>query len=167
MLPDGGDHAATGFAWEILLRCGDPSIAAVGATFSPATTKDGWFGMPDNCAIDSEGRLWIATDGNSPRRTGRSDGLWVVEAEGEARRTSRHFFRGPLGAELTGPCFTPDEATLFLAVQHPGVAVGGDPESEQGTFENPSTRWPDFEDGMPPRPSVVAITRRGGGRIAG
>jgi secreted PhoX family phosphatase len=166
MLPDGGDHAATGFTWEILLKCGDPSIAAVGATFSPATSKDGWFGMPDNCAIDSEGRLWIATDGNSPGRTGRSDGLWVVGAEGEARRTSRHFFRGPLGAELTGPCFTPDETTLFLAVQHPGLADGDDPNARAATFEDPTTRWPDFRKNMPPRPSIVVVTKRGGGKIA-
>ena len=47
-----GDHAAAKFTWEILVRCGDPAVAAVGATFSSATTKDGWFGMPDNCTID-------------------------------------------------------------------------------------------------------------------
>jgi secreted PhoX family phosphatase len=74
-VPD-GDHAATRFTWEILVKCGDPAVAAVGASFSSATTKDGWFGMPDNCAIDGEGRLWIATDGNSDKETGRADGVW-------------------------------------------------------------------------------------------
>ncbi len=158
MTPPDGDHAAAQFRWEILLRCGDPSVAAVGATFSTATTSNGWFGMPDNLAFDSLGRMWIATDGNSASRTGRSDGLWGVETEGAARATSRHFYRVPVGAELCGPFFTPDDETLFVAVQHPG-------QGAKSTFAAPSTRWPDFKPGMPPRPSVVAITKRGGGKI--
>ena len=95
MIPPNGDHAATKFTWEILVKCGDPSVAAVGATFSSATTKDGWFGMPDGIAVDGEGRLWIATDGNSDKETGRADGLWGIETEGEARATSKLFFRCP------------------------------------------------------------------------
>jgi hypothetical protein len=163
--PDGDDHAATTFRWDILVRCGDPSIAAVGATFNAATTKDGWFGMPDNCAIDAMGRLWIATDGNSPAKTGRADGVWAIETDGAARGTSKLFFRCPNGAELCGPELTPDLETFFVAVQHPGEADDDDPNAQPATFENPSTRWPDFADGMPPRPSIVAITRRGGGKI--
>jgi hypothetical protein len=163
--PDGGDHAATTFRWEILVRCGDPSIAAVGATFNPATTKDGWFGMPDNCAIDAQGRLWIATDGNSPAKTGRNDGVWAMETEGAARGTSKLFFLCPNGAELCGPEFTPDLETLFVAVQHPGEADEADSKANPATFENPSTRWPDFKPDIPPRPSIVAITRKGGGKI--
>ena len=166
MMPQGGDHAETKFNWEILVKCGDPAVASVGATFSSATTKDGWFGMPDNCAIDGEGCLWIATDGNSDKDTGRADGLWAIETEGEGRATSRLFYRCPAGAELCGPTFTPDNETLFVAVQHPGddgekwKAFG-----RPSTFDDPSTRWPDFDPGLPPRPSVVAITRRGSGRI--
>jgi secreted PhoX family phosphatase len=167
MTPPDRDHAATAFKWEILVKCGDPSVAAVGATFSSATTKDGWFGMPDNCAIDSDGRLWIATDGNSDRDTGRTDGLWSLETEGEGRATSKLFFRCPAGAELCGPEFTPDGETLFVAIQHPGddgpkwKAFG-----RLSSFEDPSTRWPDFKPGMPPRPSIMVVTKRGGGKIA-
>jgi secreted PhoX family phosphatase len=47
-------------------------------------------------------------------------------------------------------------------VQHPGEAD----EGQSATFENPSTRWPDFKDGMPPRPSVLVVTKKGGGKIA-
>lgn len=162
MTPPDGDHAADRFTWDILVRCGDPSVAAVGATFSRATSKDGWFGMPDNCAFDNQGRLWIATDGNNAKATGRADGIWAVETEGELRGTSRHFFRVPVGAEMCGPCFLPDDRTFVVAVQHPGEE---DSLGKPGTFEAPATRWPDFADGMPPRPSIVVLTRADGGVI--
>ena len=163
---EGGDFAATSGKWEVLLKCGDPSVAEVGASFSTATTANGWFGMPDNCAIDSAGRLWVATDGQGPKATGRTDGLWAVDTEGAARATSKLFFRVPIGAELCGPLFTPDDQTAFVAVQHPGD--GGEDWDGFGRasyYEDPSTRWPDFRPDMPVRPSVLAITRQGGGKI--
>jgi secreted PhoX family phosphatase len=163
MIPPDGDHAATRYAWNILVRCGDPSIAAVGASFNPATSKDGWFGMPDNLAFDSLGRMWIATDGNSSRATGRADGVWALETEGELRATGKLFFRCPTGAELCGPAFTPDDEALFVAIQHPGETEAG--ATAASTFDNPASRWPDFKPGIPPRPAIVAITRRGGGKI--
>lgn len=162
-----GDFAATSGKWEVLLKCGDPSIAEVGATFSTDTTANGWFGMPDNCAVDSDGRLWVSTDGNNPSATGRTDGLWAVDTEGEARATSKLFFRVPVGAEMCGPVFTGNGETLFLAVQHP--ADGGDDWEGFGRpsyYEDLSTRWPDFDDAMPVRPSVVVVTKQGGGKIA-
>jgi secreted PhoX family phosphatase len=103
----------------------------------------------------------VATDGNNEKATGRADGLWAVDTEGAARGTSKHFFRVPTGAEMCGPEFTPDLETLFVAVQHPGEG-----EDTPATFENPTTRWPDFKDNMPPRPSIVVITKQGGGKIA-
>ncbi|QND67735.1 PhoX family phosphatase [Mesorhizobium loti] len=164
---DGGDFAAAKGKWEVLLKCGDPSVADVGATFSTATTANGWFGMPDNCAVDSAGRLWVATDGQGPKATGRTDGLWAVDTEGSARATSKLFFRVPIGAEMCGPLFAPDDQTAFVAVQHPGD--GGEDWEAFGRpsyYEDLSTRWPDFKPDMPVRPSVVAITKQGGGKIA-
>lgn len=164
---DGGDFTATKGKWEVLLKCGDPAVADVGATFSTATTANGWFGMPDNCAVDSAGRLWVATDGQSPKTTGRTDGLWAVDTEGSARATSKLFFRVPIGAEMCGPLFAPDDQTAFVAVQHPGD--GGEDWEAFGRpsyYEDLSTRWPDFKPDMPVRPAVVAITRQGGGKIA-
>lgn len=166
IIEEEGDFTATTGTWEILVKCGDPSIAEVGATFSTETTANGWFGMPDNCAVDADGRLWVATDGNSMADTGRTDGLWAVDTEGEARGTSRLFYRVPVGAELCGPFLTQDMTTFFVAVQHP--ADGGDDWDGHGRpsyYEDLSTRWPDFDDAMPVRPSVVAITKQGGGRI--
>ncbi|MBX5022721.1 PhoX family protein [Rhizobium lentis] len=162
-----GDFTAASGKWEVLLKCGDPSVAAVGATFSTETTKNGWFGMPDNCAVDSAGRLWVSTDGNSNKATGRTDGLWAVDTEGAARATSKLFFRVPVGAEMCGPLFTPDDQTVFVAVQHPGD--GGEDWPGHGRpsyYEDLSTRWPDFKPDMPVRPAVVAITKVGNGKIA-
>lgn len=153
--PD-GDFTATRSRWEMLVLCGDPSDATSGATWNPATSEQGWFGSPDNCAIDPEGRLWVSTDGNP--RTGSNDGIWSMETEGEGRGTGRAFFRAPAGAEVCGPRFTSDGSTLFAAVQHPG-------DTDGATFENPGTRWPDFNDTMPPRPSVVALRRTDGGAV--
>ncbi|MGL4495310.1 MAG: PhoX family protein [Beijerinckiaceae bacterium] len=166
MIPPDGDHAAEKFTWDILVKCGDPSIAEVGATFNAATSKDGWFGMPDNCAIDADGRLWVSTDGNSKSRTGRNDGLWAMETEGPARGTSKLFFRCPNGAEMCGPEFTPDGETLFLAVQHPGEADPEDSAAPPTNYKTPTTRWPDFQPHIPPRPSIVVVTKKGGGKIA-
>ena len=166
LIEDGGDFTATKGRWEILLKCGDPSVAEVGASFSTATTANGWFGMPDNCAIDAAGRLWVSTDGNSNKATGRTDGLWAVDTEGDARATSKLFLRCPNGAELCGPYFTGDDQTLFVAIQHPGEGDEDDPKAAPATFEAPSTRWPDFQPGMPPRPAVLVVTRNGGGKIA-
>lgn len=154
----GGDFTSETSTWDILVRCGDPSLAAVGATFNPLTSADGWFACPDNAALDAQGRLWVSTDGNDA--TGAADGLWAIETDGGRRGTSRHFFRCPAGGELCGPRFTPSGDTLFVAVQHPG-------DSDEATYEAPLTRWPDFKPAMPPRPSVMVITRQGGGPVGG
>ncbi|MEQ8603870.1 MAG: PhoX family phosphatase [Marivibrio sp.] len=162
-----GDHAAATMTWDMLVMCGEPT-GDVGAKWGPETTENGWFTDPDNAAVDPSGRLWISTDGNRPgSHSDRCDGLWALDTEGPARGSGRHFFRCPVGAELCGPLFTDDGETLFVAVQHPADA-GVSKWAEFGrasSFDDPATRWPDFQDGMPPRPSVVMITKQGGGRI--
>ena len=138
------------------MRCGDPDDPAEGALWNAATSENGWFGSPDNCAIDPDGRLWVATDGNP--RTGANDGVWALETEGEERGAGRAFFRAPVGSEVCGPKFTGDGRTLFAAVQHPG-------ETDDATYEAPGTRWPDFDPAMPPRPSVVALRKDDDGPV--
>jgi hypothetical protein len=77
------------------------------------------------------------------------------------------FFRVPVGAELCGPLFTPDDKTLFVAVQHP--AADGTLHyagfERVSTYNDPATRWPDFQTTMPPRPAVVVITKDDGSII--
>ncbi|MCB1738381.1 MAG: PhoX family phosphatase [Gammaproteobacteria bacterium] len=171
IVPDEGDHAATSARWEVLLRAGDPNEPGTRAQWNPATSEQGWFACPDNCAIDPQGRLWVSTDqGNAWKGTsGTADGVWAVETEGHGRGTGRMFLRVPVGAEMCGPCFTPDGKTLFVAVQHPAVDGARDyPGFERSSsFEDPATRWPDFDPQMPPRPSVVVITKDDGGEIGG
>ncbi len=151
------DHAALKFRWNILLLAGNPRKPEDGAKYHAEVTENGWLSCPDNCAVDSRGRLWIATDG-APSAAGIADGVWGTDTVGGGRALTKHFLRTPRGAELCGPFFTPDDRTLFVAVQHPGDEKGS-------TFEKPATRWPDFDPSMPPRPSVVAITKSDGGVI--
>ncbi|MEY2785127.1 MAG: hypothetical protein RL277_1337 [Planctomycetota bacterium] len=143
----GHAHDADVFRWEILLQGGPPESGREAGL---------WLSCPDNCTFDPSGRLWISTDGMA--RNEFCDGLFAVELTGEQRGTPRLFFRAPIGAEVCGPCFTPDGSTLFLSVQHPGDS------DAKGSFKgihysNPPTRFPDFDPAIPPRSSVIAIQR--------
>jgi secreted PhoX family phosphatase len=166
MIPPGGggrnaDHAADVFTWTVPILAGDPSKPDQQARYHAGVSADGWFSSPDNVAFDRKGRLWIATDtGNNWSKYGIPDGLFACDVAGPAAYLTRRFFACPLGAEMCGPAFTPDNRTLFVAVQHPGT--DGVPGS---SFNTPATRWPDFQDDVPPRPSVVVITKEDGGEI--
>ena len=156
-----GDFASREGRWDILVLCGDPAAAKSGARWNEATSAHGWFANPDNLAVDALGRLWVCSDqGMRVARTGTADGLWALETEGSLRGMGRLFYRVPVGAELCGPSFTPDSRSLFLAVQHVAAAPAGllPGFDRPSTFKDPATRWPDFQPGMPPRPSIVVIT---------
>ncbi len=169
MTEDGGDHTATRFRWEMLIVCGNPAQPAQRAMYNPATTANGWFACPDNMAIDPQGRLWVGTDQGTAWRaaSGTSDGIWAIETEGALRGTSRMFFRVPVGAEICGMNFTSDGQGMTVAVQHPATDGARDyaPFGRHPTFDDMPTRWPDFQANMPARPSVVMITKQGGGVI--
>lgn len=152
LTPPNGDHNVDRFNWELLLVCGPKTDE--GTLYHPNTTSNGWLASPDNCAFDSLGNLWIATDGAQDFDV--ADGVWVTEVVGDNRGLPKRFLRSPIGSELCGPFFTPNSENFFCAVQHPG---------EGSSFDNPSTRWPDFNTAYPPRPSVVVITKIGGGRV--
>jgi hypothetical protein len=152
------DHAAREMRWGLFLMAGAPGIDP-GTRYHRAISDRGWLSCPDNCAFDSKGRIWIATDG-APSAAGVADGLYGADTSGHGRALTRLFYQAPTGAEVCGPLFTPDSKTVFLAIQHPG-------EDSGSTFERPSTRWPDFAEGVPPRPAVIAIVKKDGGEIGG
>jgi uncharacterized protein len=150
--PPDGQHLADRFAWNILMLCGPEGT---GAKYGPGTQVA--LSGPDNLAIDPKGRLWIATDNWRADKEGTiPNGLFACAVDGPQRAMVKFFYNVPLGAELCGPEFTPDGETLFVAVQDPGPDPSG-----------AGLNWPDKKKGIPPRSSVVVITRKGGGSIGG
>jgi secreted PhoX family phosphatase len=164
LIPPGGagkdaDHTADQFDWDFLLIAGDPKKEGSGAKYHPDT--EAWLSSPDNCAFDNQGRIWISTDqGGAQAKNAIPDGMFACDFEGDGRAYVKFFFACPIGGEMCGPEFTPDGRTLFVAVQHPAEA-----DAFASTYEKPTTRWPDFADGVPPRPSLVVITKDDGGPI--
>jgi hypothetical protein len=139
------DAASTRFHWRLFLVCGDPE--------DPSTYFGGYdkskvspISCPDNVTFDASGNLWIATDGNA---LGSNDGLFATPVRGRERGHVRQFLTVPIGAETCGPVISPDQRTVFVAVQHPGEVDGA-------SVENPASRWP---YGDQPRPSIACVWR--------
>ncbi len=151
LIPPKQDHSAREYQWEVFLLAGDPQDKLDQAFYHTELSKNGWFSCPDNCSFDHQGNLWIATDGFY--RFGHSDGIWVCATQSDNKALCKHFLRAPREAEICSPCFTPDHKTMFCSVQHPG---------DDSSFDQPTTRWPDFDNNMPPRPAVIAVTHKQG-----
>jgi len=149
---NGSDAAASAFRWLLFLVCGDPEAPE---TYFGGYPKDrvSPISSPDNVEFDREGNLWISTDGNA---LGSNDGMFAVPTQGVNRGQVLQFLTVPIGAECSGPLISADQLTLFNAVQHPG-------ETDDATFENPSSTWPHTE--RFPRPSVIATYRTDNQRI--
>lgn len=145
----GGDAGATSFSWEILLLCGDPA--------DPSTYFAGYdksqvsaVACPDNLSFDSEGNLWIATDGapsawNGVFSPAPNDAIHAVPVEGPERGRTRQFLSGPIGCEVAALLVADQDRLVLAAIQHPG---------EGSTLASPSSTWP---AGLP-RSAVVAVT---------
>jgi secreted PhoX family phosphatase len=149
----GGDLGATRFQWEIFLLCGEPSDPS---TYFAGFNKDqvSPIGCPDNVLFDNFGNLWIDTDGQ-PSSIKKNDSLMAVPTAGPDRGKVQAFLNAPPGAEVTGAEFTPDNQAVFVNIQHPGEAGEGP--------DNPQSLWPDGV--WPALPSLVVVTKIGGGRI--
>ena len=146
LVPPDQDHTAQKFKWEIFLLAGNIESKLDNAYYHNDVSANGWLSKPDNCSFDADGNIWIATDGFN--RSGYADGIWVSAANGKFKALTKQFLRAPIGAEICSPCFTPDQKTMFCSVQHPGSG---------SSYDQPSTRWPDFDKTLPPRPAVIAV----------
>ena len=149
--PAGGDHAADTFAWDLYVVAGNPTVHEDARAGSANVNAGNMFNAPDGLAFDSQGRLWIQTDGtysNEGDFAGQGNNMMLVgdPATGAIRR----FLVGPKECEVTGITWSADRTTLFVGIQHPG---------ERGNSHFPEG------GGAAPRSSVIAITRDDGGVI--
>jgi hypothetical protein len=147
---DNGNHAATTFKWDVFMRCGDPAKEEHNSYFAGCDkSKVSALSCPDNIIFDRKGNLWIATDGQ-PNALKKNDGIYAVPVQGPDRGYVRQFFSAVVGAEVASLALTPDDRTLFAAVQHPAEG------SKNLDPANLTSRWP---DGDIPKPSVVVVTK--------
>lgn len=113
------------------------------------------FACPDNLAFDRKGDLWFTTDmSGSVMNKGeylpfKNNSLFYVPMKGAGAGKAHRVASGPVNSELTGPYFSQDGKTLFLAVQHPG--------ERSPSRDQPLSHWPDGGNSMP-KPSVVTIS---------
>ena len=137
---DSDDHLGTTFEWEIYILA------------SSTQGTEGVFTDPDAAYIDSDGRLFIGTDGGQP--DGLQDQLVVFDTT-SATPEPKRLFVGVNSDEITGFTLTPDRRTAFINMQHPG---NGDPTS---------TNFPAQFDGVTiPRDCTIVLTRKDG-RVIG
>ena len=149
---DEEDPAGRRFSW-MRWQAGGPNDAAQAGYV---------YGAPDNLAFDRAGNLWVVTDMKSVRMnahpeftTFKNNGMFFVPAAGSEAGRAFQFASAPCEAEFTGPSWTPDERTMFVAVQHPGEATG-----MRLALERPprGSNWPSGRVGDPPRPGVIAVS---------
>jgi len=152
-----GDHTAERFGWNILLLAGDPAKSESVYFSGYPADKVSPISCPDNLAFDSEGNLWISTDG-APGKIGFGDALHKVTLEGRNRGRVEQFLSVPVDAETCGPVIHDRDNSVFVNVQHPG---------EDGKWGKQNSYFPDYlpasgpmqvrDKVAVPRPSVVQV----------
>ncbi len=187
LVEDRNEPAAMTFRWSLFATGGEPAAGGLG------------FANPDNLAFDGSGNLWMVTDmstekHNRPVPAGRKDkegkaisqsnlrglygnnSIWFMPTAGANAGEAFLFGYGPMECETTGPCFTPDQQTLFLAVQHPGEINGMRQNMAAKTSEYAiqttdgqefvqtrtvpvGSNWPGGGPNDPPKPAVIAIRK--------
>ncbi|WP_281168812.1 PhoX family protein [Hydrogenovibrio halophilus] len=143
-VPVNQDHGADRFHWNLFVMAGNPDVHAEGLKAGSENIHSGnLFNSPDGLSFDTQGQLWIQTDGKTSNQEdfagmGNNQMLVADPNTGEIRR----FMVGPKECEITGLTWSHDKKTLFVGVQHPG--------------ENGGSTFP---DGRLARSCVVAIWR--------
>ena len=143
--PEGEDHAAEGFAWDLYVMAGNPEVQDGAYAGSDNVTPGNMFNSPYGMKFDSQGMLWIQTDGDDSNEgdfAGMGNNQMLV-GDPETGEIAR-FMTGPGGSEVTGATFSSDKKTMFVGIQHP-------------------MNFPDPE--ALPRSSIVAIRRTDGAVI--
>jgi len=115
-------------------------------------TADNMFNSPDGLKFDSNGLLWVQTDGNYSNADqfagqGNNQMLAADPTTGEVRR----FLVGPSESEVTGMTWSADRRTMFVGIQHPG--------------EKGNSHWPEGGEAVP-RSAVIAVSRKDGAILA-
>lgn len=144
--PAGGDHGADRFDWDLYVMAGNPALHKDAYAGSPNVTEGNMFNSPDGMMFDSEGLLWIQTDGDDSNEgefagQGNNQMLVGIPDNGEIAR----FLTAPTGAEVTGLAWSADRKVAFVGIQHPGGS------------------WPDGAG--KPRSSVIAVWREDGATV--
>ncbi|TFD60285.1 PhoX family phosphatase [Cryobacterium suzukii] len=152
----GSDATSVTFDWNLLLVCGNPKTNTSTYFAGFPSDKVSPISCPDNVAFDTEGNLWISTDG-APSTIGFCDGLFKVPLAGPERGRVQQFLAVPRQAETCGPVIRSEQSMVYVAVQHPG---------ENGSWAAQSSRFPDYVAlgatapagaWAGPRPSVVQV----------
>lgn len=150
-VPDDKDHSSIGFAWDLYALAGNPSVYSDAYGGSSNVNTDNMFNSPDGIAFDTQGRLWIQTDGNYSNTgdfagQGNNQMLLGDTRTGEIKR----FMVGPKECEITGITWSTDGKTMFVGIQHPG--------------EKGNSHFPGGANTVP-RSSVIAVRKNDGSLI--
>ncbi|WP_149142186.1 PhoX family protein [Gemmobacter caeruleus] len=142
--PADEDHGADSFKWDLFVMAGNPEAHQDAYAGSSNINAGNMFNSPDGMMFDSNGMLWIQTDGEDSNEgdfAGQGNNQMLVgdPASGRIER----FLTAPKGAEVTGLTWSSDRRTVFVGIQHPG----GD--------------FPDMAGGLP-RSTLIAIRRTDG-----
>ncbi|MFY7975086.1 MAG: PhoX family protein [Rubrivivax sp.] len=158
------DPAATTFAWDIFVECGDKMSAAPNLK---GNINGDDLGAPDGLWFDKQGRLWIQTD-----QQGDGLGDWtniggnaMFAADPSTRKITR-FLTSPRNCETTGVVSTPDLKTMFVGIQHPGEDWAPAGYTAKSTWPDSGANGPTTQAVVSkPRSSVVVVTKNDGGVI--